>query len=113
MKTTDIIARIESIKTRSAWTAGVKTYALEMLSDLEGDYSPAALLNGARDWVEYSAGGCALIYDCDIAERLCTPSDLKRKRGGDLPPNGCESWIDCQARALRQAARMIENAARA
>lgn len=113
MKTADIIARIESIKTRSAWSAGVKTYALEMLSDLEGDYSPAALLNGAWDWAEYSAGGCSLIYDADIAERLCTPSELKRKRDGDLPPNRSESWIGCQTRALRQAARMIESAARA
>lgn len=113
MKTTDITARIASVKTRSAWADGVKTYALEMLEGLEGDCSEAALLNGARDWSGYSAGGCSLIYDSDIAERLCPPSELKRKRGGALPPNSRESWADCQARALRQAALMIKNAARA
>ena len=31
-----------------------------------------------------------MIYDSDIAERLCTPSELKRKRGDELPPNSRE-----------------------
>ena len=38
------------------------------------------LLNGAMDWLEYSEAGCALVYDEDIAERLCTPG-LKEKKG--------------------------------
>lgn len=54
-----------------------------------------------------------LIYDGDIAERLCTPSEYKRKRGGDFQPNSRETWLDVQARALYQAARWIINAARA
>lgn len=119
---------IENKPARSAWERGVKVYALELLEGLEeginGGYidpadleSPAllkkALLNGAADWSQYSAGGCSLIYDGDIAERLCTPSELKRKRGGDLQPNSRETWLDVQARALYQAARWIINAARA
>ena len=119
---------IESRPTRSAWDNGVKVYALELLESLEeginGAYiDPAdlestallkkALLNGAADWSQYSAGGCSLIYDGDIAGRLCTPSELKRKRGGELEPNSRESWLDVQARALYQAARWIINAARA
>ena len=119
---------IENKPTRSAWERGVKVYALELLESLEegidGEYidpedldSPAllekAMLNGAADWNQYSWGGCSLCYDCQIAERLCTPSELKRKRGGDLQPNSRETWLDVQARALYQAARWIINAARA
>lgn len=119
---------IESKPARSAWDNGVKVYALELVEELaeniQGGYidpedldSPAllkkALLNGAADWAQYSWGGSSLIYDGDIAERLCTPSELKRKRGGDLQPNSRENWLDVQARALYQAARRIINAARA
>lgn len=119
---------IENKPTRSAWDKGKKAYALELLESLEeginGGYidpegldGPAllkkALLNGAADWSQYSAGGCSLIYDGDIAERLCAPSELKRKRGGELQPNSRETWLDVQARALYQAARWIINAARA
>ena len=119
---------IENKPTRSAWDRGVKSYAVDLLDELteniQGGYidpedldSPAllkkALLNGAADWAQYSWGGCSLIYDGDVAERLCTPSELKRKRGGDLQPNSRETWLDVQARALYQAARWIINAERA
>lgn len=119
---------IENKPARSAWNRGVKSYAVDLLDELaeniQGGYidpsdleSPAllkkALLNGAADCAQYSWGGCSLIYDGDIAERLCTPSELKRKRGGDLQPNSQETWLDVQARALYQAARWIINAARA
>ena len=123
---------IENKPTRSAWDNGVKVYASELLESLEeginGGYidgyidpadleSPAllkkALLNGAADWNQYSWGGCSLCYDCQIAERLCTPSEYKRKRGGELQPNSRETWLDVQARALYQAAHWIINAARA
>jgi len=90
----------------------VKLYASELLESLESDYTPAALLNGAENWRAFSNGGCALIYDADIAERLCSPSELNRKKGGDLPPNAGETWLDCQTRALSQAARLIAKNAR-
>ena len=32
---------------------------------------------------------------------------LKRKRGGELPPNAAEDWLDVQARALRRAAQYV------
>lgn len=119
---------IENKPVHSAWNRGVKSYAVDLLDELaeniQGGYidpadleSPAllkkALLNGAADWAQYSWGGCSLCYDCQIAERLCTPSELKRKRGGDLQPNSRETWLDVQARALYQAARWIIDAARA
>ena len=108
MKTKNEIQNaIEATNPRSAWKKAVKTYALELVDSLEGQYTAAALLNGAENWRAYSYGGCALIYDAEIAERVCSPSELKRKRGGELAPNAMESWLDCQARALSQAASLI------
>lgn len=94
----------------SAWSKGVTIYADELRESLAENNLPATtenMLNGARNWNEYSEGGCALIYDADIAERLCSPSELKRKKGGELQPNSRESWLDVQARALSQAARRV------
>lgn len=70
----------------------------------------ALLLNGARDWSQYSWGGCALVYDGDIAEHYCTPSELKRTRNGERRPNSREEWLDVQARALSQASRRVQDA---
>ena len=113
---TNLIQKIESSPANSAWSKGVRAIAASMVEDLElADGQPVtmeALMNGARDWKEYSYGGCALIYDCDIAERFCTPSELKRKRGGELQPNIHETWLDVQARACHQAARLIMRKAR-
>jgi hypothetical protein len=108
MKTkNEIKSAIEATNPRSAWSKAVKTYAVELLDGLDGEYRAVALLNGAENWRAYSYGGCSLIYDAEIAERVCSPSELKRKRGGELAPNARESWLDCQARALSQAARLI------
>ena len=109
---------IEARKTRSAWDKGVTLYALELLDNLR-DLPAAgnrqeikkALLNGASDWSEYSYGGCALIYDGDIAARLCSPSEFRRTRGGQWNPNRRENWLDVQARALFQACYLICRAA--
>ena len=110
---------------RSAWRRGVTVYAMELLEDLrEGmnrgyisaddlntpaDFS-RALLNGARNWSAYSWGGCSLIYDSDIAARLCCPSELKKTREGERRPNSREEWLDVQARALAQAAHVVRMA---
>ena len=52
-----------------------------------------------------------MIYDGDIAERLCCPSELKKTRNGERRPNSREEWLDVQARALRQASYMVRRAA--
>jgi hypothetical protein len=123
MKTVNEIREaIEAKSARSAWGRGVKEYALELLEELEmaindGYFyaedieAPALLrrqlLNGASDWKEYSWGGSSLIYNQDIAERLCTVSELAKTRNGSRKPNATEEWLDTQARALFQAERLI------
>ena len=113
----DLIKKIKAQKARSAWARGVKVYALELLESYEGEEVggplqslESALLNGAENWKAYSWGGCSLIYDRDIALRLCTPSELRLTRNGDRKPNAQEEWLDCQARALYQAVRLIYRA---
>ena len=105
---------IKNSPARSAWDKGIKLYALELIEELPDDQefygSPAdekELLNGADNWQQYSEGGGALIYDGDIAKRLCNPTEYKRTKEGQNPPNARESWLDAQARALYQAANLI------
>jgi hypothetical protein len=38
---------------------------------------------------------------------FCTPSELKKTHNGERKPNKNEEWLDVQARALNQAAKMI------
>lgn len=55
-------------------------------------------------------GGCGLIYDRDIAETLCTPSELRKTKNGERNPNSREQWLDVQARAAFQGWLMIKSA---
>lgn len=114
-----LVAALDAIKSpRTGWGRGVRQYAREMVEDLDLDAVLTretvrrVVLNGAEDARQYSEGGCALIYDQDIAERLCTPSELKRKKGGTLPPNREQTWLDVQTRAVSHALTMIDRAAR-
>ena len=112
----EIKKELEARKDRSAWSKGVTMYALELLEEYQeraayegreaADRSEfkAWLLNGADSWESYSYGGLSLIYNGDIAERLCCPSEYKRTREGECRPNSREEWLDVQARALYQAA---------
>ena len=98
---------------RSAWDKGVLSYALELLESYEPTVvTQEGLLNGASNWSAYSYGGCFNIYDEDIAKSLCTPSELKAKKGGELQPNQRETWLDVQARALGQASHLILRASK-
>ena len=115
MKVIDIRKAIESLPAeRSAWRRGVRQYAMDLIENLPDfqDLTPencrGILLNGAVSWKEWAYGGCGLVYDVDIAERLCTPSELRKKRGGELAPNSREDWIDVEARAVGQAAAAIK-----
>ena len=108
---------VSSSSARSAWSRGVRAYALDLLDNIEemseyninnyGEYlaiSEEVALNGAGCWSNYAAGGCGLVYTSAILERLCTASELRR-----LSPS-CRSDIDAidiEARALYQAWRLI------
>jgi hypothetical protein len=110
---------LEKQDMKSAWSRGVSRYAGELMDELgetieyntdafcNRNLLEKAMLNGADSWSQYSYGGCSLVYDGDIAERLCAPSEFKKKRGGELPPNAREQWLDVQARALNQACNRV------
>lgn len=121
----EISKAIDARKERSAWNKGVQAYALEMLERFEewrrwneanGEIVPeldeVTALNGAKDWSAWAYGGCGLCYDAYIAERLCTPSELKKLHGGARVPAGADTWCDVEARAARQAWRMIAETVR-
>ena len=109
MEIADVIfEKIEHLNPRSAWNRGVVEYAMELMNDVDGkEITEENLLNGAKDWKGYSYGGCSLIYDVDICHRLCTPSEVKKTKDGERRPNKQENWLEVQARALYQAARLI------
>lgn len=123
----EIKTGLEQVKGRSAWRRGVIEYAWMLFDNIEQHYDYLGLnsdealsrqelekymLNGALDWKEFSYGGCAFIYDADIARMLCNPSELKKTDNGRRRPNKNEQWLDVQARALYQAAALICEIAR-
>lgn len=116
----EIREAIENHPMRSAWGRGVRDFAEDLfdmyardckeLADfdvLTEKVTEAELLNGAVDWTQYSWGGCALIYDEDICKALCSPSEQKRYRDGELKYRYAENWLDVQARALSDAAKLV------
>lgn len=119
----EIKKALENRNDRSAWNKGVTLYAFELLNEYEERAKYVKrnaesrkefkewILNGADNWNAYSWGGCSLIYNGDIAERLCTPSELKRCHDGERRPNRREEWLDTQARALSQAAHRLSSIA--
>lgn len=112
MKTKDIIKKLNGLKARSKWDKSVLEDALFLLESCEEDELFLAtfekkLLDGADSWEQFSWGGCALVYNSDLARHYCTPSELRRTKNGRLPPNKNEQWLDVQARALYQACNKI------
>lgn len=120
-----IRAELNARHDRSAWGKAVTLYALDLLDDvqegadnmerlpLDGAELERWALNGPSCWEQYSNGGCSLCYNADIAARVCTPSELKRKHGGAYEPNSRETWLNVQARALNQACNRIRKICRA
>lgn len=104
---------------RGAWEKGVTAYAFDLVEEIKeraeyegrnpepGKECREWMLNGAADWEQYSWGGSSMIYNGDIAERLCCPSELKKTRDGERRPNSREDWLDVQARALYQACNRV------
>lgn len=112
---------VDKRRLRSAWDKGVRLYSHELFQNLfyytmMGEVLDGVIdakrkaMNGAKSWKEYSRGGFSLVRDEDIAERLCTPTEFRRCKGGLRNPSPCEDWIDVQARALFQAWEMVRSA---
>lgn len=116
MKHDELKNIVSNSPARSAWSRGVRQYAIELLDniddfDLSAKLTPhqfeRALLNGAFSPQQYSESGCTLIYDRDIANRLCNPTELRKTDNGRKPQNRHESWLDVQSRAIFQAIHLI------
>ena len=119
--TNELRKLVEEIPNTSAWKKGVKEYTDELLDNLEekaqiNERLPKDeneleewLLKGARNWEEYSYGGRSLKYNRQIAERLCTPSEFKRKDGGRIAPSRHDNWFNEQAKALNYACLRIKD----
>ena len=113
--TNELRMLVEEIPNTSAYKRGIKKYTDELLDNLEEmaqiykrlpkDEKELKewLLNGAMDCKGYSYTYCSLKYDSQIAKRLCTPSELKKKEGGRLAPNRTDTWLDVQTKALIDA----------
>lgn len=113
--------RLAAAKPRSAWNKGVKKIAEDLLdryeeiirywegSDPVLPLTEKTVLNGANGWEQYCYGGCAMIYDREIAKTLCTPSELRRTDYGRKAPNLRETWMDVQVRAHVQAWALIKS----
>lgn len=101
---------LETLPAISAWEKGIKDFAVDMFDSLVEDskriwirnITEDDLLNGAKDWKQYSWGGCALVYNDDIRKALCPDDNGEEKRSRDGKP-----WLDVQAEALRKAAQLI------
>ena len=121
MKKQEILNKLEKLTPRSAWEHAVVSDAVDLLENAPEELPNTweelkkVLLNGAADWSAYSYGGCALVYDEDIARHYCTPSELRKvtHKDGTISEraNARENWLDVQARALHQAARLIKQQA--
>ena len=122
IKAKDLLAIIEGWHHRSKWDRAIDEDAYSLVCNASNDGEPdfvfrfgsleKQLLSGAADWRAYSYGGCALVYDGDIAEHYCTPSQFKKSREGQYNPNRYENWLDLQARALYRAYCRIRSAIR-
>ena len=105
-------------KPRSAWARGVNNVAMDIVSEIleNADGNDAPHFKRVDDFSKHFYGvslreavdgGCFLIYDYDIAENFCTPSELKRVKNGERNPNSRESWLDVMYRGAYQAIRHI------
>ena len=122
MKKQELLNKLEKLTPRSTWRRAVVSDSVDLVDSLDCSEIPnnweelkKLLLNGAADWSAYSYGGCALVYDEDIARHYCTPSELRKvtHKDGTISEqaNARENWLDVQARALNQAARLIKQQA--
>ena len=107
----DVINEIDACPGLSAWDFSVCCYAVELLetyildtgltvwdeADALKSMTEEDLLNGSKDWKQYSRDGNALIWREDICRRLF---------GGNSVPAYLD-LLECQGRALEKAAMVL------
>lgn len=113
-----VMERVKAEHMRSPYRQGIQIQAVEMLQELSekgfpNEYSSVkelkeALLNGAKDFKEWTYSGFGLIYDTDIAARFCGPKELKRVQNGLRDPHKGSTWIDMYAQAVNEAYKLIK-----
>lgn len=120
----EIYETIHNSPARSAREKGIIQYADELLEaylsnrglslkDFQvriGKITEADLLRGAPSWDRYSRGGMALVSNEDICRRLCTKAVFKKRMGGLVQPSIGGDWLDVQATALAEAAKIVLDA---
>ena len=118
--TNELRKLVEEIPNTSAYKRGIKKYTDELLDNLEEmariykrlpkdeNELESWLLKGARNWGDYSYRGYSLKSNKQIAERLCTPSEFRKKDGGRLAPSRYKTWFDEQSEALCYACLRIK-----
>lgn len=132
----ELKTRIINMKKTSAWGKAVKAYALECLEFAElcgvkpdtpaDELSLGDIVNhvggnaikigtwhgrAALDIIKASSeGGNFLVYNEDVAERLCSPAQFKamHRKDGTLREPRRESWLQMQTRCLIHAAWEIQ-----
>lgn len=115
---TEIYNLLTQEKPRSAWARGVNNIAIDMVNEIleNTDGNDAQHFKRVDDFArhfygvslrEAVDGGSFLIYDRDIAENFCTPSELKRVKNGERNPNSRETWLDVMYCGAYQAIRHI------
>lgn len=122
IKTPKTYSQIHTIliqeKPRSAWSRGVNNVGVDIVGEIleNANGNDASHFNHVDDFSKHFYGvslreavygGCFLIYNSDIAENFCTPSELKRTKNGEYNPNRSESWLDVMYRGAYQAIRHI------
>lgn len=120
----DMHAYISDIeRKRGQWNKATAYYAYFLLdsyieickwhADQNEAIPPLSLdlvLNGASGWHQYSYGGCALVYDGDIATVVFTPAQFAKWEQGRKVT--AEPLLDIQARALAAGWRVLKSAQR-
>ena len=119
--TNELRMLVEEIPNTSAYKRGIKKYTDELLDNLEEmariykrlpkdeNELESWLLKGAMNWENYSYRGYSLKCSRQMAERLCTPSEFKRKDGGRIAPSRHDNWFNEQAKALNYACLRIKS----
>jgi len=111
MKTVAYIrSELENLPASNHWTKGVKAYAIDMFEEIVNsgelvsvkNISEKDLLDGAKNWNEYSWHGRTVCYD-HIIRKILDPNDS----GEQARSTDGKAWLDVQAEALEQATKIL------